>query len=262
MRVICRLRPARLTTVFSYSVIQHFSREDARAAVAEIGRVLDRDGEARVQMPTRYGIRCLYHQMRRGFRRWRRDSTCATGCCAICGGCSPSASVRARLEVDGYFGIGLQQTDAHLMTPFRRAVLRASPWMTAASERLPWLIRRRRQRLRAIGQADMTTIEARASPSDAFSVAIPGRAVQRDRAAAARTTARLLPVPQRCDAELERASRSAHDHAYLDDPPIDAIRRPRVERARFVVFNYYNDARAAQLIRVREASGNAVVLLG
>lgn len=126
-------------TVFSYSVIQHFSREDAAAAVTEIGRVLDRDGEARVQMPTRYGIRCLYHQLRRGFgdgagfdvRYWllrdlRRMFTERIG---------PSA-----FEVDAYFGIGLQQSDKHLMTPFRRLVLRASSLMTAASRRLSWLI--------------------------------------------------------------------------------------------------------------------------
>jgi hypothetical protein len=42
--------------------------------------------------------------------------------------------------VDGYFGIGLQQSDRDLMTPFRRSVLRASSWMTAASRRLSWLI--------------------------------------------------------------------------------------------------------------------------
>lgn len=126
-------------TVFSYSVIQHFSRDDAAKAVAEMGRVLDRDGVARVQMPTRYGLRCLYHQMRRGFgdgsgfdvRYWllrdlKRMFTERIG---------PSA-----FEVDGYFGIGLQQSDRHLMTPWRRSVLRASSWMTAASARMAWLI--------------------------------------------------------------------------------------------------------------------------
>lgn len=46
-----------------------------------------------------------------------------------------------------------------------------------------------------------------------------------------------------------------HDHVYLDDAPLDAI-RTEVEEAAFVVFNYYNDARAAQLIRARETSGN------
>jgi SAM-dependent methyltransferase/uncharacterized protein YbaR (Trm112 family) len=132
-------RTGTFATVFSYSVIQHFSREDAAGAVAEIGRVLDRDGEARVQMPTRYGIRCLYHQARRGFgdgagfdvRYWRLRELRRLFTDRI----GPS-----RFEVDGYFGIGLQQSDKHLMTPFRRAVLSASAAMTAASERLSWLI--------------------------------------------------------------------------------------------------------------------------
>lgn len=47
----------------------------------------------------------------------------------------------------------------------------------------------------------------------------------------------------------------SHDHVFLDEVPVDSI-RTEIERAAFVVFNYYNDARAAQLIRVRDASGN------
>jgi ubiquinone/menaquinone biosynthesis C-methylase UbiE/uncharacterized protein YbaR (Trm112 family) len=125
--------------VFSYSVIQHFSREDAACAVTEIGRVLDRNGLARVQMPTRYGIRCLYHQLRRGFgdgsgfdvRYWLLRDLRSMFTERI----GPSI-----VEVEGYFGIGLQQSDKHLMTPFRRLVLHASSWMTAASTRLAWLI--------------------------------------------------------------------------------------------------------------------------
>ena len=131
--------PRTFATVFSYSVIQHFSRADAARAIAEIGRVLDGDGVSRIQMPTRFGIRCLYHQLRRGFgdgsgfdvRYWLlRDLKGMFG----------ERIGPTRFEVDGYFGIGLQQSDRHLMTPFRRLVLRASSWLTAASRRLGWLI--------------------------------------------------------------------------------------------------------------------------
>lgn len=126
--------------VFSYSVIQHFSRADATRAVEEIGRVLRPGGQARVQMPTRFGLRCLYHQARRGFRDGDGFEVRYWGT----GELSRMFSERvgqSRLEVDGYFGIGLQQGDAQLMTLPRRAVLRASKAMTALSGRLPWLIR-------------------------------------------------------------------------------------------------------------------------
>ena len=143
------LAAASVDAVFSYSVLQHFSRSDAAQGAGEIGRVLNHNGFAKVQMPTRFGVRCLYQQARRGFadgadfdvRYWslgelRRLFTERVG--------------RTRITVEGYFGIGLQQTDARLMTVTRRGVLRASHWMTAASRRLPWLT----------GMADSVYVEA------------------------------------------------------------------------------------------------------
>lgn len=69
---------------FSYSVIQHFSEADAELAVAEIGRVLRRDGIAKIQMAHKGGIRSTYHRTRRGYseagvfrvRYWSLDSMC------------------------------------------------------------------------------------------------------------------------------------------------------------------------------------------
>ena len=120
---------------YSYSVIQHFSYQDAEIAVHEMGRVLRPGGVARVQMPTRYGLRCLYHQARRRFRTatgfevrywtWpqlRRLFTQAVGA--------------TRVEVDGFFGIGLQRSDAHLMTPALATVLRASEFLKSVSTAL------------------------------------------------------------------------------------------------------------------------------
>ena len=125
-------------TIFSYSVLQHFSRGDAARAAGDIGRVLAANGLAKVQMPTRFGVRCLYHQARRGFsdgagfdvRYWRLGELRRL---------FGERIGRTRITVEGYFGIGLQRTDAHLMTPARRAVLAASDGMTAASRRIPWL---------------------------------------------------------------------------------------------------------------------------
>lgn len=125
--------------VFSYSVIQHFSRADAGAAIAEIGRVLRGGGQSLVQMPTRYGARCLYHQARRGFsdgtgfdvRYWSLAELREL---------FGSRVGHTTLDVDCYFGIGLQESDAALMSGPRRAVLRASATLKAAQQSLPFLI--------------------------------------------------------------------------------------------------------------------------
>lgn len=123
-------------TVFSYSVIQHFSYADAERSAEEVGRVLKSGGVATIQMPTRWGIRCLYHQARRRFREprgfevryWTRRRLREVF----------GAKVGAvRLSVDCYFGIGLQASDAPLMPGALRAVVRASEALKAASRVLP-----------------------------------------------------------------------------------------------------------------------------
>ena len=50
-------------------------------------------------------------------------------------------------------------------------------------------------------------------------------------------------------------SEPAHAHLYLEDAQVMDAATREVERADFVVFNYYNDARAAQLIRSRSKTG-------
>jgi len=132
--------PGTFDTAYSYSVIQHFSRADAGRSVAEIGRLLLPGGVAKVQMPTRFGLRCLYHQARRGFREGRGfEVRYWTGgelkrlFTAMIG--------PTRLEADCFFGIGLQAEDAEILTPPLRRVLRASEWMKARTRRWPALVR-------------------------------------------------------------------------------------------------------------------------
>jgi SAM-dependent methyltransferase/uncharacterized protein YbaR (Trm112 family) len=124
---------------YSYSVLQHFSRVDAAQSVAEIGRVLKPGGTAKVQMPTRFGIRCLYHEVRRAFREavgfevryWtlpelRRLLTRCVG--------------ETRFEADCYFGIGLQQSDEQLMTSTLKLIVRASEGLKTASRHVSPLV--------------------------------------------------------------------------------------------------------------------------
>lgn len=119
---------------YSYSVLQHLSHADATEAVGEMGRVLKPGGVARVQMPTRFGVRCLYHQARRGFRPASGFEVRYWSLGALSrlfrGHVGPS-----HFDVDGYFGIGLQASDEALMTPRLRRVLHASERLKAWSRR-------------------------------------------------------------------------------------------------------------------------------
>jgi ubiquinone/menaquinone biosynthesis C-methylase UbiE/uncharacterized protein YbaR (Trm112 family) len=124
--------------VFSYSVIQHFGKGDACVSVAEIGRVLQCDGQSLVQMPNKLGLRCLFHQIRRRFRKpvgfevryWtipelRRVFSSAIG---------PSL-----FSTDCFFGIGLQASDRHLMPAGGRWLIDASEFLRRLSKRFPVL---------------------------------------------------------------------------------------------------------------------------
>ena len=121
-------RAGAFDNVFSYSVIQHFSKADARQTLGEVARVLRPGGECLIQMPNALGVRSAYHQVRRGFsegrdfevRYWRpgelvRAFTEAVG--------------PAELSVDCYFGLGLQPSDAPLMGLWRRRLIALSEWL-------------------------------------------------------------------------------------------------------------------------------------
>lgn len=118
--------------VFSYSVIQHFSKPDAQTTFSEIGRVLVPGGTGLVQMPNVWGIRCLFHQARRKFREpvdfevryWTGSELRRAFASAI----GP-----AELTVDCFFGIGLQEADAHLMPGGRWCLIKSSEALRALS---------------------------------------------------------------------------------------------------------------------------------
>jgi SAM-dependent methyltransferase len=118
--------------VFSYSVLQHFGRADVARTLAEVSRVLTRGGRSMIQMPNAIGIRSLYHQARRGFaeatafevRYWRINELRTVFEQLI----GPST-----VSVDGFFGLGIQGTDAEHMSPAHRVVCRASDFLRRLS---------------------------------------------------------------------------------------------------------------------------------
>jgi SAM-dependent methyltransferase len=130
--------PRTFDVVYSYSVWQHFQKVDTIAALGAAARVLREDGRLFVQMANAYGLRSLYHQVRRGFREprnfevryWRptelRDAFRAE-------------FPLAELSADGFFSLNPQAADAHLLPRRFRLVIHASDLLRRASRRHAWL---------------------------------------------------------------------------------------------------------------------------
>jgi len=111
--------------VFSYSTLQHLSKQNARSTLVEICRVMRRGGECLIQMPNVFGVRCTYHQARRGFREthgfevryWTPRELALTFGAAL----GPS-----RLSVDGYFSLNPQVSDLRFLPLKYRMIVRVS----------------------------------------------------------------------------------------------------------------------------------------
>jgi ubiquinone/menaquinone biosynthesis C-methylase UbiE/uncharacterized protein YbaR (Trm112 family) len=119
--------------VFSYSVLQHLSKINTRQTLHEIRRILRPGGNCLIQMPNVFGIRCLYHQMRRGFRE-AHDFEVRYWTVRELISVFQQEIGPAKVFVDGYFSLNPQISDLRFM-PFQyRAIVRFSEVLRKASK--------------------------------------------------------------------------------------------------------------------------------
>jgi SAM-dependent methyltransferase len=125
--------------VFSYSVLQHFSKEDAKASIREAARVTRPGGRVLIQLANLLGVRQLYNQARdllrreQGLfrvRRWLPGEMLSTFRDLV----GP-----AQLTADGFFSLNAQVSDLDLLRPFPRTIIRASQALKDVSRRVPAL---------------------------------------------------------------------------------------------------------------------------
>lgn len=131
-------RTASVDTVYSYSVLQHFSRNDALASLAEAGRILGGSGTCLVQMPNKFGLRCLYHQARRGFAEGEKFEVRYWTIPALKRAFTQTVGP-PEVSVDGFLGLGIQARDAQLLPWFERTVVGISERLRRASLLCPSL---------------------------------------------------------------------------------------------------------------------------
>lgn len=131
-------RPAVFDVVFSFGVLQHFSKHNAMQALGEVARVLKGGGTSLVQMANRYGLRNLQHQIRRGFRDGRnfevRYWTVPQLKRIFSRLIGPSS-----IAVDGFFGLGIQPRDKELLPRRYRLVVNCSEALRTLSKRVRWM---------------------------------------------------------------------------------------------------------------------------
>lgn len=123
---------------FSFSVLQHLSKENVRTALRSIRRVLKSDGVSLIQMLNRIGLRSLYNQARLSFhephpfavRYWTTRELHDTFASAL----GPS-----RVSVDAFFSANSQVTDLKFLPPKYQMVVRSSEKLRALTNRVPAL---------------------------------------------------------------------------------------------------------------------------
>ncbi len=124
---------------FSYSVIQHFSEEDAGVALAELGRVLVHGGAAHIQMAHSGGFRARYIQkhseaMNHGTFRVRYW-TLASLKTVFEESIGPT-----KLVPEAFGGLGLLRDDLTLVSWKAKMLILLSSMLKGLSALFPWLI--------------------------------------------------------------------------------------------------------------------------
>jgi len=124
---------------YSYSVLQHFSKENAKISIRDMARVVKSKGVVKIQLPNMMGIRNIYNWSHRGFtkgkdfdvRYWTLREIKQTF----------QESVGAtELSVDGFFGLGIQKSDIEILPWYFQMVVRLSEVLRKLCKFFPWLM--------------------------------------------------------------------------------------------------------------------------
>tara|TARA_X000001036_G_scaffold395472_1_gene396461 strand:- start:349 stop:1356 length:1008 start_codon:yes stop_codon:yes gene_type:complete len=132
--------------VFSYSVLQHFSKKNAKKSLSSFGEVLKERGECFIQMPNKYGIKSIFNQLKRALlkkenlatwykhnfriRYWTIKELMNTFSEKI----GPSKS-----SVDGYFGLGIQISDLSILPLRYKLIVLTSEMLRKVSLKVPFI---------------------------------------------------------------------------------------------------------------------------
>ena len=130
----------RFHTVFSYSVLQHFAKQDAYDALRELARVNCAEGTVLVQMPNEYGLRQLLNRVRDVIKRNDNVFRVRYWSPAELRSVFSSIVGPTSLSVDGFFSLNPRIEDADLLARRYSAIVSLSETLKALSQPCPWLL--------------------------------------------------------------------------------------------------------------------------
>lgn len=96
--------------VFSYSVIQHLSYEDAETVSREISQVLKSGGNSYIQMPTKIGFKGFLHRIKCGFNEAKNFDVRYWSLADLRKRFGKNIG-NTKFDTDCFFGIGVQFSD-------------------------------------------------------------------------------------------------------------------------------------------------------
>jgi SAM-dependent methyltransferase/uncharacterized protein YbaR (Trm112 family) len=132
-------RDNRFKKVYSYSVLQHLSKDDARKTISQINRVLEPGGLAKIQMANKWGLRSIQHQVRRKFH-YPKDFEVRYWTIAESKSTFSELIGNTHISADCYFGLGWQWCDFRYVPWKHKFVLMASEALRRLSD-IVWPMR-------------------------------------------------------------------------------------------------------------------------
>jgi SAM-dependent methyltransferase/uncharacterized protein YbaR (Trm112 family) len=127
-------------TVFSYSVLQHFSKPETFDALRELSRVNCSQGTVLVQMPNRYGLRQMLNRVRDVIKRNDNVFRVRYWSPAELRSAFSSIVGPTSLSVDGFFSLNPRIEDSDLLAKRYSAIVSLSKTLKRFSQPCPWLV--------------------------------------------------------------------------------------------------------------------------
>jgi ubiquinone/menaquinone biosynthesis C-methylase UbiE/uncharacterized protein YbaR (Trm112 family) len=125
--------------VFSYSVLQHLTGEDVLKTLLSVARVLKPGGMSMIEMANFLGIRNLQLQVKGLFQK-KQDFDVTYRDLLELKKIFDKTIGNTELEVDCFFGLGLQKSDIEYMTPQVRWIIRLSEMLRKMSKKIKPLV--------------------------------------------------------------------------------------------------------------------------